>query len=171
MIEKYYILKTTAGAKGKDYWEQFIKEGVISIGWENVKIDPMHLPKKEKLKTDLIRCYDAPRAASKILKFLNIDEGDIIVICSGYPPNSNEDVFLYGFAKADKKKKWDASSSWWKLKIKADIQIVEKRISVNILRDTFMKDSMLEAIHKVDRDVFLQFISLINEEYDIKFNL
>jgi hypothetical protein len=34
-----------------------------------------------------------------------------------------------------------------------------------------MKDSMLEAIHKVDRDVFLQFISLINEEYDIKFNL
>ena len=168
---KYWVLKTTTGFTNFDYWKEFLKDGVISIGWPKVKIDPNLLPNKQELQKSINREYKETkdkRAANKILKFCrDININDIVILCKGYSPNSKKDVFLYGIAKVRDNLIWDGDSEWWKLKKKVEIQPIQEHIPIDIVRKSFNKDSMMEAIHNTKEVNYQKFKENLFKELGI----
>lgn len=167
-----WVLKTTVGPTGKDYWPNFLKEAVIAIGWEEIDVDPAKAS-IEQLREAVRATYEgmnARRAATKIKKFVDLNIDDIILICRGYSSNQKADVHVYGIARvtgpfcAKPPKKGEFT---WRFKHDAVIQPINEKIPRDFLASASGKDSMLETIHHIEKAGFFNEIVRKLEEYGV----
>lgn len=161
-----WVLKTTSGSTGVDHWNRFLSEGVIAIGWEDsVQFDPSITGNDAIVKTlkQDYSDYASKRIAYKIRKFVNLKENDIVIICKGYPNNSHADVYVYGLAIVKGKFLFDEQSNWWKFKHKADIQVVNRYLPKKYIVEALGKNSMLEAIHRIEQWNVKKFIRIVQD--------
>ena len=157
-VPRYWVLKTREGRDGRDYWERFLHEGVIAIGWHDITVRP-HIVSLEHLESSLRETYpgdDERHGAHTIKNFIEIAVGDRALICQGYSPNQSKDVYIYGFATVTGTFYDDAASDWWMFKHAADIRPVERHTAKNLLVRTLGKSSMLQTLHEVQREGFEQ---------------
>lgn len=172
----YWVLKTTSGGDiNKDYWSKFKSENVIALGWgENLSSNPLS-DKKEKVIDEISKKYpDASypsRIYSKIMNFFSIKENDYVIIQRGYSPNQDSDVFLYGIAQVTKSKGLDRRSNWWVYKHEAKIINIETEFPKQLFTSSFQKESLLQAIHKIDKISFHKLTKELNNSYNIKINI
>ena len=83
---KYWVLKTTEGRGGPDYWDRFVSESVVAINWHNIPVRP-HTVSQECLESALRATYpndDDKHGARTIRKFVGIGVGDRVLLCQGY---------------------------------------------------------------------------------------
>ena len=157
-MERYWVLKTTEGRGGRDYWDRFLSEGVIAIGWHEIAVRP-HIVGQEELESSVKRRYpheDEKHGARTIKKFAEMGVGDRVLLCQGYAPNQSKDVYIYGLAKVTGGFYDDASADWWTFKHQADIRPVGRRVPKSLLERTLGKSSMLLTLHEVSREQFQQ---------------
>jgi len=157
-VPRYWVLKTREGRGGRDYWDRFLHEGVIAIGWHDITVRP-HVVSLKHLESSLKETYpgeDEKHGARTIKNFIQIAIGDRVLICQGYPPNQSRDVYIYGFATVTGTFYDDAASDWWMFKHAADIRPVERYTAKSLLVRTLGKSSMLQTLHEVQREGFEQ---------------
>ena len=151
---RYWALKTKSGSDGEEHWENFKTDSVIAIGWEGIKVDPSKVSKSQ-LRAAIAEAHggDEPnRAAMKIQKFIELNDGDIVLICKGYTSNQQKPVHIYGFARVTGPFFDDRFSGWkWRFKHKAVIQYVEKELPRDVVAKSLKKDSLRETIHEIDQ--------------------
>lgn len=103
---RYWALKTTSGFTREDYWQNFLEDGVVAIGWPEIALNPDGVSKSQLIHS-LLKAYPqeirnpkaAAFAATKLKKFVGLNEGDLVLICRGYAPNKEELVHIYGFGR------------------------------------------------------------------------
>jgi PLD-like domain len=166
----YCVLKTTDGSTHEDFWDQFLDESVIAIGWDALQSNPI-TDKREIVFNELQEEYGRKKAEkvySKINTFVNLTLNDYVIIAQGYPPNSSSDVYLYGIARVlDHVPYKDSRSNWWKLKHKAEIQRIELSFPKKLFIETLNRHSLREAIHSINRNEFCRFVNRLGTEHDI----
>lgn len=173
--KNYWILKTTSGGdKSKDHWSEFNSENVIAIGWgEKISGDPLT---EDKLKVidEIRKKYpgeNAPIIYRKIMNFLSIEKDDFVVIMRGYAPNQSSNVYLYGIARITEKRGVDLESNWWIYKHSAKIFKIEAEFPVDLLKSTFQKGSLLQAIHSINKKSVIKLMQILEKKYNIKISL
>jgi hypothetical protein len=157
--QKYWVLKTREGRGGHDYWYRFVRESVIAIGWQKIKIRPSTV-NKSQLKSFIKQAYpgeNEQHGACTIIDFIRIRIEDKILLCQGYSPNQIADVYIYGFATVTSSFYDDALSDWWSFKHKAHIQLVEKYVPKRFISTILGKQSMLQTLHEIKEHQFEQF--------------
>ena len=157
-MERYWVLKTREGRGGRDYWDRFLHEGVIAIGWHEIAVRP-HVVSQGELESSLRETYpseDVKHGARTIKKFIEVGVEDRILLCQGYAPNQAKDVYIYGFATVTGGFYDDASSDWWTFKHAADIRPVGRHVPKSLLERTLGKSSMLQTLHEVHKEEFEQ---------------
>lgn len=157
-MERYWVLKTTEGRGGHDYWDRFVSEGVIAIGWHEIAVRP-HIVNQEELESSVRKRYpheDEKHGARTIKKFVEMDVGDKVLLCQGYAPNQSKNVYIYGIAKVTGGFYDDASADWWTFKHRADIRTVGRTVPKSLLERTLGKSSMLLTLHEVRGEQFRQ---------------
>ena len=177
IVNNYWALKTTSGGDiNKDYWAKFKSENVVALGWgESLSSNPL-TDNKEKVINEIKKEYpDAnypSRIYSKIINFLSMQENDYVIILRGYSPNQESNVFLYGIAQVTKSSKLpDRRSNWWVYKHKVNLISIETEFPKTLFTSTFKKESLLQAIHKIDKKSFHTLIKELKNTYSIKINL
>lgn len=181
----YWVLKTTAGPQGDSYWENFIKEKVISIGWEDIatimsdngiepreySLDTLKAAAAEWHETTDGWRIDPNHAARMIHKFSKeFSIHDRVIVCKGYNGNQYADVHLYGLAVVkdcayyDTYSKGDKGKIWWRLKRSADIRRMDVDIPKEVFTSTLQeKGSLLKTIHDISKEDYERFFSRIQE--------
>jgi hypothetical protein len=173
-----WALKTTTSFAGPDppwavgpsFWDYFHRDGVIAVGWEAIDVNPSRASLNE-LRQVIERTYphDAAepemretkpaKAARSIKYFVDLRErdresgreGDLILICRGYPGNSGQPVHVYGFARVTGPFQSQLSAGWpWRFKHMANIQRVEKALSKADMVAALRKGSLIGTIHKLE---------------------
>jgi predicted Mrr-cat superfamily restriction endonuclease len=155
-VERHWVLKTTEGRGGRDYWDRFLHEGVIAIGWHEIAARP-HVVSQEELESSVRMRYpneDAKHGARTIKRFVEMGVGDRVLLSQGYAPNQSKDVYIYGFATVTGGFYDDASSDWWTFKHAADIRPIGRRVPKSLLERTLCKSSMLLTLHEVRGEGF-----------------
>lgn len=167
----YWALKTTAGSYGTSYWNNFVEEGVIAMGWQDIEVNPVNATKEEIAKAvENVEHYNnnGSRTADKIKKFTDqISKEDKVLICRGYPSNSNVDVHIYGIARVIGDFEDDRDTSWWRFKRKAVIQVIDKYIPKELVSKSLKMGSMMEVIHNIDSKSFNKFSDMLHNEFGI----
>lgn len=170
-----------------DYWNRFLSEDVIAIGWPAIDVRPDEVSPKE-LANNIINTHRnehgesaysrqlAKRIAYKIQSFAYISIGDKILICQGYAPNQKPEtqVRLYGVARVDHPFYVDQNSNWWKFKHKATIlSFGEDGLNVEkgLLVRTLGKGSLMEALHQIDCEKFERLLEYLHRTFGVNFNL
>ena len=170
---RYWVLKTTAGPYGDQYWPTFVSEDVIAVGWEDIDVDPSSATDDE-LRQAVRDAYphDNPsRVANKIKKFVNLQEGDVVILCRGYPPNSSADVHVYGIARVAGSFLNDTQSSWWRFKHPAVIQVIDENLPRDIMAEALNRQSLMETIHELEPARFTVFARTLREHLGITVNV
>jgi hypothetical protein len=152
---RYWALKCTSGSLGEVHWPSFLSEHEIAIGWPDIGVDPSGVSKLE-IRDAIADAYpdemDATGAADKITKFVELNIGDIVLICRGFPSNSREPVHIYGIARVTGPFRDDRSSKWaWRFKHDAVIQQVQMYLPKEVVATALGKGSLLGAINALDR--------------------
>jgi hypothetical protein len=147
---RYWVLKTKDGSSGDDFWNWFLEEKVIAIGW----------------------AIDSGRA--RMFRKFNI--GDIVVVCNGYRPNTrdNTHILIKGVARVLGKAFKDKNSKWWKNggKRLANIQVIDKAIEKGLIVEYLNRGSLSMATHEIDRpDYFEELAISLYEEFGIKIDV
>ena len=157
-VPKYWVLKTREGRGGRDYWDRFVSESVIAIGWEDIPVRP-HVVSQDDLESSVRETYpteDEKHGARTIRNFIDIAVRDRVLLCQGYSPNQSKGVYIYGFATVTGAFYDDALSDWWTFKHAADIRSVERHVPKSLLVRTLGKRSMLQTLHQIRREGFEQ---------------
>jgi len=169
---RHWVLKTREGRGGRDYWNRFLSDGVIAIGWNDIDVSPDEVGHRELLDS-LMRAYryserEATIAANTIRKFINIGIGDKILLCQGYAPIQYREVHIYGVALVDKPFRDDRNSDWWRFDHKANIQSLGAH-GVNVPKDllvrTLHRESLLMTLHEIGKEGFEQLLAEIHQRY------
>jgi len=147
---RYWVLKTTDVPSGDDYWNDFMKEKVIAIGWS---LDSGHAK-----------------------KFMEFNIGDIVLICNGYRPNTRDDtpIRIKGVARVLGEAYKDENSRWWKDggKRKAIIQVIDKEVGKGLMANYLHRGSLAEATHKVDRPDYFERLAInLYKRHGIRINV
>ena len=172
---RYWVLKTTEGRYGTDYWERFLQKKVIAIGWHEVPVSPDKVS-QEELESSLRETYhctegSAEYAARTIRRFVNIGEKDIVLLCRGYPANYDGNVHIYGVAQVAGSFYDDRDSDWWRFKHKANIQVIERYVLKSLLENTLKKASMLKTLHEIDVKGFDELLAALRSYYGINIDI
>ena len=167
---RYWVLKTTEGVHGEAHWEDFLAEDIIAIGWCDIGVDPS-VVRGEALEKAIRRAYpdgkDVKRAAKKLGWFVDMDSGDLVLICQGFSPNQRKPVHIYGIARVEGRFRNDAKSRWWRFKHKAVIQPIGEHVPRDIIAGALNKGSLLEAIHKLKPKEYAAFVNALRDEFGI----
>lgn len=166
--ENYWVLKATEGSHGKPRWREFVRENVVSIGWEDIVgivSDEEGIQPSEYTLERLIAAAEglsygrSSRHAAKTLYWFSriFSIGDRIIVCRGYGGLQSADVHLYGLAVVDDDVVDDRRSDWWRLKRRA----VFRRENRNMPKDVFVKalgkGSLLQTIHRIKEKEYEEF--------------
>lgn len=145
---RYWVLKTRDGYGGADYWDCFLKEKVIAIGW--------------------------PLNSGRARMFREFNIGDIVLVCNGYPPNTRDDtcILIRGVARVLGGAYKDDGSKWWKGKRKAVIRVIDAEVEKGLMAEYLHRASLPVATHKIDRpDYFEKLAIKLYEEYGVKIDV
>lgn len=169
----FWALKTTEGSYGTSHWQDFQAENVIAIGWPGLGVNPSRVTDKE-LARALTRSYPrykkkprgTARVISKMRMFIDeMGEGDLVLICRGYPSQSKVKVHIFGIARVLGPFFEDTKSSWWRFKRRVAIQVIEQKIPRSILASTIERDSLRETIHNLDQQPFERALGLFADRF------
>lgn len=171
----YWIIKTRPGTMGIDYWENFKRERVVAIGW-NIGKNPLKLSETNLLNRLLKDSYidgnawKAKIAQSSIIAFIrDLKEKDIVVVCTGYPPNQKRDISLYGVAEVIERTRYDKTSSWpWKLKCSVNYQFIEENVPVELVRKALNSGSKMRMIHSISSQDYENLRKALRHEMNIR---
>lgn len=155
---EYWAIKTTSGgADAEEHWPQFLKEGVLAIGWEELAVDPTQVNDAD-LRTALRAFLPAEKPGSVdfavdiFSKFINMPIGSILVICRGLTPNQQKPVHIYGFARVTGPFRADPQNgTQWRFKRDAVIQEVGTSLPVEDFATAVDKDSFRLTMHELDK--------------------
>ncbi len=173
-----WVLKTREGRGGCDYWNRFLIDGVIAIGWNDIDVTPDKVGHEELLDS-LMRAYryserKATIAANTIRKFINIGIGDKVLLCQGYAPNQYREVHIYGVALIDKSFCDDRNSDWWRFKHKANIQPLGAH-GVNVRKDLLVqalhREALLMTLHEIDCEGLERLLEYLHRTFGFNFDL
>jgi len=145
---RYWVLKTRNGRGGDDYWEYFVKEKVIAIGW--------------------------PLDSGRARMFTEFNIGDIVLVCNGYPPNTRNDtpILIRGVARVVGDAYKDAGSKWWNVKREAVIQVINKEVKKRLMAKYLDRASLLIAAHQIHKpDYFEKLAIKLHREYGVKIDV
>lgn len=142
----YYVLKTTEGDNGPNHWLDFVREGVVAIGWTNVRRDPLRMTNPQ------LDVVVGPAARRLIRHFQNMPNDSLALICRGYAPNQRSRVHVYGIARVTGPFYMDPRPRWnWRFKRSAVIQPIYQDVArATIARALALHGSRL-TIHNLDR--------------------
>lgn len=161
----YWVLKTTSGTKGPSHWEKFIRERVVSIGWEDIvevmASDYAMGPKEYDIETLSVAASAAghPEHAVRMLHCFarEFSIGDRIILCRGYSANQSADVRLYGLAIVDDEVVDDQTGDWWRLKRRAVFRRKDRKIPKDVFVNSLGKRSLLFTIHRISEGEYKEF--------------
>jgi len=168
----YWILKTTEGTNGTDYWQQFLSDSVIAIGWKELNINPLSTS-SSTLISKLKQIYDYTDFQAKvnlhtIETFMNkIKPGDMIVISKGYNKVSDREIFLYGLARVTGGFETRPNVNKWIYVHEAAIQPIEEYIPISVFVRAFDIKTMEKTIHSINIQKFTEFSNILHNEYGI----
>ena len=165
----YWALKTTEGPHGPKHWDDFIAENVVAIGWPQAQVDPTGVTRQE-FEEALKRGYpgeDEKFAARKILQFVGLAVGDVVLVCRGYNSEQNTDVHIFGVARVTGPFRYDPNSNWWIYKRAADLRIINQRLPVEAVRVALGKQSLMQTLHTLTREEFERFAALARETLSV----
>ena len=154
---RYWALKTTSGISGKEYWPQFLSENVVLIGWEKLSVDPSKVSDSELRSAlrELVPDKSPSSAAIKIRTFVDLHDGDLILICKGYSAIQNKLVHIYGLARVIGPFRADPmNGKVWRFKHDAVIQPIDIDLPKDVIARALQKDSLRATIHQLTRDEF-----------------
>ena len=161
----YWVLKTRASQSNRQdftpYWDRFVAECVIAIGWEKLDVAPDKASEDEIIAA-VKRAYNGSdkasvTAARTIRKFVSIAEGDRVLLCQGYAPNQVKEVHLYGIAQVAGPFYRVYDSDWWHFKHKAKIHPFGpngKDVSKELLVRRLAKGALLQTLHRISEEAF-----------------
>jgi len=173
--QRHWVLKTRAGSLGPSQWEYFVKEKVISVGWEGVVRDLSEEGiKASEYSLDVLEASckkhlgsnnrSLKHAAKSIYWFSReFSKQDRVIICDGYPASQKKDVHLYGLAIIKDYAYDHSESSWWRLKHSAEIKVIDMDIPKEVFTSTLKNQSMLHTIHEISKDNYERFLYRIRE--------
>lgn len=179
----YWALKTSPGSGTASMWPNFLAEDVIAIGWGDLPIDPRTATLNE-LAEAIQTAYDdrkregsAEQGARMVSHFKDMQDGDLVIVCRGYPPPRADDVgeppdvHLYGFARVEGGFDWDLESTWFQNKRAAALQNVDQPVLRSVFTDGLGLGSLRQTIHKLDRSQFESFVKILAERTGIALQL
>ena len=170
--QNYWVLKTTEGSGGLSRWKDFVRERVISIGWEDI-VEIMATEYGvgpgdydiEALKAaagawaaDAGHPVDSGHAARMLDCFSRgFSIGDRVILCRGYAASQRANVHLYGLAVVDGDAFDDRGTNWWRLKRPAIFRRERRDIPKDIFVNTLERGSLLQTIHRISKDAYEEF--------------
>lgn len=185
-----WTIKTRDGQdpKADDYWNKFLAEEVIALGWGGeLKIDPRTVTDL-KLRQIIQKKYGhipskAGRIVKEIMQFSGLQDGiqtnDVVWIIGSFTPNQKHPVNIYGVAKVTGELYPDWKSSWWNFKRSAKILPIERDLDIDIVKTCFMKPgkenkyfrAMGETLYEVHNDSFERLRVEIHKQHGITIEL
>ena len=173
--ENYWVLKATEGGDGMLRWGDFIREGVVSIGWNDIveimsdengmepnEYDLEGLNAAAEQWAEGLDGVDTGHAARMLHKFSReFSIGDRIILCKGYSANQTADVELHGLAVVDGEVVYQAASKWWRLKRRAVLRCEDRKIPKEVFVDALGKESLRHTIHSISEDEYEEFCQQI----------
>lgn len=173
----FWVLKTRSGKTWTDYWQKFKSEEVVAIGWERLTLDPSSST-RDQIERQLDKVYDddevgsPSRAAGTILKFVNQwEEGDLVLLCRGFPSNAYRDVFFYGYARVEGDFFFDEKDPQRKFKRPATLQEVEIRLPKDLYVETLERQSLIGTMHKLTAEQFSNFRDQVKSHRGVSFKV
>ena len=153
---EYRALKTTSGgADAEEHWPQFLSEGMVAIGWEELNVDPSKVG-DWKLRAALKKILDPEKPGSvdfgvrTIRDFINLPIGSIIVVCRGLVPKQVKPVHIYAFARVTGTFRADPmNGTQWRFKRNAVIQPIGSSLPAAIFSAAVQKDSLRQTMHRI----------------------
>jgi len=180
---KYWALKTKEDLGNRrdfeEHWDNFKVNKVIAIGWERIDVTPDRVSLRD-IASAIKKAYRssdkaASTQASIIKKFVNISEGDEVLLCGGYAPNqTTKKVHLYGVATVTGPFEDHDSEGWsWRFRHEAKIEPfgpngkdVLKEFLVQRLQSAKTKKplkSLLQTLHEISQEGFERVIEDIGK--------
>jgi HKD family nuclease len=156
----YWALKTTSGATGTQHWPMFLAESVIAVGWAELPVDPSKVSNAQ-LRAAIKDTYSnhsdmaADVAVTSIRKFVDLQMGDIVLLCRGYSSTQKKDVHIHGLARvtgpfrAEARKKRE-----WRFKYDAVIQEINMDLPRDLVASALGKQSLRQTIHVLEKADF-----------------
>lgn len=175
----YWALKP--GTVG-EYWQEFLAENVISIGWQGLSGDPSVMSSEKIEKAYRAAWRDesdqkVKKNVPQIIKFAqSMGVGDLVLICGRYDAvNKNKDAYIYGVARTTQVGSKcffnDTRSNWWRFKRHATIQRIEEYIPRNMIANALGMGSLAQTIHQLDREGFERLATVLRAELGIAINV
>lgn len=163
----YWILKTTEGSNGRSHWTDFLREGVLAIGWEDVAV-PAEMRSADELPDDL-----SGRAKNQIWSYVREwRQNDLVVVSRGYTGPQTAPVHLYGFARVIGDYRYDRHSTWWRHKRDADIQEVNVEVPKRLFVDAIENGgSLLGTVHPLSQEEFDSLTQALEQAVGVVVNI
>jgi hypothetical protein len=165
----YWILKTTSGFSGKQYWPMFLGEQVVAVGWEGLSVDPSKVS-DAKLRQAIKATYGESSersvdiAARTIRKFVDLKIDDIVLLCRGYTSTQWKPVHIHGIARvagplrAERRRRGN-----WRFKHDAVVQEINLDVPRDIVAAALGKESLRQTIHVLTSGKFNRLASRLKE--------
>lgn len=177
----YWALKPGWGG---EYWQNFLAENVISLGWGEMSGNPAILSPQEIGKSYRKEWPKDTEGTvhinvAQIIKFAqSIGVGDIVLICGRYDGTllgKSRDVFIYGVAQTieigGKCFFDDKRSNWFRFKRRAIIQRIELAIPRKTIAKALNKGAFVPTIQSITRDGFERLSKVLHVEYGVTINV
>jgi hypothetical protein len=156
---EYWALKTTSGGAGaEEHWPQFLSEGMVAIGWEELDVDPSKVDELE-LRAALKKILDPVKPGSvdfgvrTIRDFMHLPNGSIIVVCRGLVPIQVKPVHIYAFARVTGPFRAAAmNGTKWRFKRNAVIQTIGTSLPAATFAEAVQKKSFRQTMHRISDD-------------------
>lgn len=169
----FRVLKTRSGKTWTDYWQKFKSEEIVAIGWERLPLDPSSSTRDE-IERQLRQVYSEEevgspsRSAKTILRFVNQwQEGDLVLVCRGFPANASADVFFYGYARVEGDFFVDEDDTQRKFKRPATIQEVEIDLPKDLYVETLDRGSLIGTMHELTEGQFSSFRDEVESHHGV----
>lgn len=177
----YWALKPGWGG---EYWQNFLAENVVSLGWGEMSGNPATM-KPEEIERSYRAAWPKDSGGTvhvnvaQIIKFTqSIGVGDVVLVCGRYdgtPLGKARDVFIYGVARTiqigGKCFVDDKRSSWFRFKRRAVIQRIELFIPRKIIAKALDKGAFVPTIQAIDREGFERLSKVLHAEYGVTINV
>jgi hypothetical protein len=167
------------GSNRVNYWNTFVKEQVVAIGWPGLTVSPKSST-LEDISKNLQATHDystsqAGRYARFLHAFASIRANDILVVLDGFKPGQTQPVHLYGYARACRYREDPANAKGiWRFKFDSRIQELSPYghdIDKSKLAAILGKQGFEGALHKITKIQFQALVNAIHSATKIGFAL
>lgn len=157
---EYWALKTTSGgADAEEHWHQFLSEGMVAIGWEELDVDPSKVDDSQ-VRAALKKILDPEKPGSvdfgvrTIRDFIKLPNGSIVVVCRGLVPKQVKPVHIYAFARVTGRFRADPmNGTQWRFKRDAVIQPIGTSLPAATFAKAVQKESFRQTMHRISADI------------------